>query len=332
MKRVAINGFGRIGRAYFRLAHYCEDITIVAINDIVDPEIGAYLLQYDTVYGTFDESVVAEKETLHIGDSSVAWYAAKQPAELPWRALGIDVVIEATGVFASYQKAYAHNIAGANHTIITAPVKDTPPNNVSAETILVGVNDEIAATCSITSNASCTTNAVGIPLALLDETLGVESAILNTVHGYTASQQLVDGPTRKKNNLRSGRAAAVNIIPSSTGAAIATSKVLSQLENHFDGIALRVPVVAGSIADITLVTKKKTTVQEVNTILASAEKSLFTTTTDSVVSSDIIGMPFVSIADLAMTRVVNGNLVKVLLWYDNETGYTQSLIEHTRAV
>ena len=333
MKKVAINGFGRIGRAYVRLAHACKDIEIAAINDLMDTETGAYLLQYDTTYGMFEEKVSADgNNALRIGSKKIAWFSIKTPTELPWRALGIDAVIEATGMFASYEKAYAHNMAGAKHTIITAPVKDEPPANVDAATVLIGINDNQAKQCSITSNASCTTNAVGIPLALLTETIGVESAILSTAHGYTATQQLVDGPTKKKSNLRDGRAGAMNIIPSSTGAAIATTKVVSSLEHCFDGIALRVPTVAGSVADLTMVMNRNTTVEEVNRILESCDKKLFTTTKEQIVSSDIIGRPFVSIADLSMTRVVNGNLVKILLWYDNEMGYTQSLIEHTRAV
>ena len=330
MKRVAINGFGRIGRAYFRSAHMCGDIEIAAINDLTDCDTSAYLLRYDTVYRTFDADVSADGDTLNVGTVKIPYLSVKNPAELPWRAMDIDVVIEATGVLASYEKAYLHIVAGASHVIITAPVTDTAPEQVPAATVLMGVNSDQARSCTITSNASCTTNSVAIPLNVMDKTVGVESAILNTIHGYTATQQLVDGPTKKKSNLRYGRAAAMNIVPASTGAALATTKAVTALENRFDGIALRVPTVTGSVADLTMVTKKDVTVQEVNTILESHSDPLFSTTREPIVSSDIIGEPYVSIADLSMTRVVNGNLVKLLLWYDNEMGYARSLIEHTR--
>ena len=330
MKKVAINGFGRIGRAYFRLAHTCKDIQIVAINDLADCEDLAYLLKYDSVYGKFSEDVRAGDKELHVGNKKIPIFSIKSVTELPWRALGVDTVIESTGVLTSYEKAYTHIIAGAKHVIITAPVKDAPPDNIEADTVLIGVNTDRARVCTLTSNASCTTNAVGIPLSILEKSVGIESAILNTVHGYTATQQLVDGQTKKKGNMRFGRAAATNIIPSSTGAAIATTKALSSLEGRFDGIALRVPTVAGSIVDLTLITKKITTVKEINDILKKNENDLFTTTTEPIVSSDVLGEPYVSIADLSLTRVVNGRLAKIMLWYDNEMGYTQSLIEHTR--
>lgn len=329
MKRVAINGFGRIGRAYFRLASLCKDIEIVAINDLMDVEVAAYLLKYDSAYGRFPQDISTDDSVLTVGTKDVSWLSVKNPTELPWRSMEVDVVIEATGVFASYEKAYMHIIAGAKHAIITAPVKDDPPENVRADTVLVGINEQQVKQCTVTSNASCTTNAVGIPLAILDAEIGVESAVLNTVHSYTATQQTIDSPSKKKNDLRFGRSAS-NVIPSSTGAAIATTKALPSLRDRFDGIALRVPTIIGSIADVTFIAKKKTTVKEVNATLAESENTLFTTTTEPIVSSDIVGEQFVSIADLSLTRVVNGTLVKVMLWYDNETGYTQSLIEHTR--
>lgn len=330
MKKVAINGFGRIGRSYFRLAYEDKDIKIVAINDLMDVEEAAYLLTYDTTYGVFDGKVEIDGSSLCVGNDCIPFLSIKNPSELPWRSYDVDVVVESTGVFASYEKAYSHILAGAKHTIISAPVKDLPPENVSGDTVLVGINSEKAKTCIITSNASCTTNAVGIPLDVLEKKLGIESAILNTVHSYTSTQQLVDGESKKKTNLRYGRSGAMNIIPSTTGAAIATSRVLTSLESKFDGIALRVPTISGSIADITFISKTKTTKDEVNAILRGAEGRLFTTTNKPVVSSDIVGEPYVAIADLDMTRVVNGNLVKVLFWYDNEIGYAHSLIEHTK--
>ena len=331
MKRVAINGFGRIGRAYFRLAYACKDITVAAVNDVMDAETAAYLLRYDSAYGRFVPEVSVGDGALTVGSREVSWLSVKNPTELPWRSMGIDVVIEATGVFTSYERAYMHIIAGAKHAIITAPVKEEPPENMQAGTVLVGINEGDAAGYAVSSNASCTTNAVGLPLALLDAAIGVESAILNTVHSYTATQQVVDGPSEKKDP-RFGRAAAANIIPSSTGAAVATTEVLPALRGKFDGIALRIPTAVGSLADVTFIAKQKTSVKEVNAALERGAGALFTTTTEPIVSSDIVGEPFVSIADLSMTRVVNGNLVKVLLWYDNETGYAQSLIEHTRTL
>lgn len=332
MKKVAINGFGRIGRAYVRLSRASKDIAVVAVNDLIDSETGAYLLSHDTVYGAMDEEVSATDTTLRVGKKDIAWFSMKNPSELPWRTMGIDVVIEATGVFTSYEKAYTHIIAGAKHVIITAPVKDPPPENVTAGTVLVGINEQYAKKCLITSNASCTTNAVGLPLSVLDEDIGVASAILTTVHSATATQNVVDGPSGKKHNYRLGRAATQNIIPSTTGAAIATVEALPDLRGRFDGMSLRVPTISGSLIDLTFIAKRPTTMKEVNDSLQSGENALFATTTEQIVSSDIIGKPFVAIADLSLTRVVNGTLVKVFLWYDNEYGYAQSLIYHTRYV
>ena len=329
MKKVAVNGFGRIGRAFVRSVYERDDIEIVAINDLMDCETAAYMLQYDTVYGTFPEKVEAKEGKLMIGGKEIEFLSEKSPAALPWRSLDVDVVIEATGVFTSYEKASAHMLAGAKKIIISAPVKDAPPESIEADTVLHGVNTDRGKTCSIVSNASCTTNAVGIPMKVIDEEIGIQKAVLNTVHGYTSSQQIVDGVSKKNGNLRYGRSGSQNIVPSSTGAAIATTKVLDGLEGKFDGLALRVPVVAGSIVDITFIASRPTTVEEVNTLLKRSESRLFKTTTDPLVSSDIIGKPFVSIADLSLTRVVDKNLVKVLFWYDNEMGYTQSLVEQT---
>lgn len=329
MKKVAINGFGRIGRAYFRLAQEFTDISVVAINDLMDVSAAAYLLRYDSVYGRFDGEVFHGDDVLTVDGIDIPWFSIKNPSELPWRSFAVDAVIESTGVFASYERAYAHINAGARHVIITAPVKDAPPENVSGDTVLMGVNGERVGACTVTSNASCTTNAVGIPLFALDRVIGIENAVLNTVHSYTATQQTVDGPSGKS-DLRFGRAAAINIIPSSTGAAVATTKAIPSLRGKFDGVALRVPTAVGSIADVTFVAKRGTTVKEVNSVLEGCVSDLFSVTLDPIVSSDIIGEPFVSVADLSMTRVVGDTLVKVLLWYDNEVGYARSLIEHTR--
>ena len=253
----------------------------------------------------------------------------KDPVSLPWKDLNIDVVVESTGLFASYDKAKVHLDAGAKKVVISAPAKGE--SEIKGETILMGVNEEKFGTCDITSNASCTTNAGSPLISILDEALGIEKAVLNTIHGYTASQSIVDSPNKK--DFREGRAAAQNIVPSSTGAAIAVTKAFTKLEGLFDGIAMRVPVVAGSIVDITFISKKNTTKEEINEILKKAAKNekwegIFSVTEEELVSSDILGSKYGSIADLSMTRVVGGNLVKVLGWYDNEMGYTYTLVDH----
>ena len=328
MIRVAINGFGRIGRAFARLSHG-RDIEIVAVNDLGSLENLAYLLTYDTVYGRAPFSVSYHGETLLIDGKGVKFFSEKDPANLPWKDLNIDVVIESTGFFTDYEKAKAHITAGAKRVIITAPAKGD-----GGETILMGVNEEKLATCNISSNASCTTNAVSPVIAILDGAIGIEKAVLSTTHAYTASQSIVDGPSKK--DMRDGRAGAMNIVPTSTGAATAVAQAYESLKDKFDGISLRVPVSAGSIADTTFIAKRATTREEVNEILRNAAHAprwagIFATTDDELVSSDIVGEPCASIADLSMTRVVDGNLVKVLAWYDNEIGYTESLVRHVIA-
>lgn len=329
--KVAINGFGRIGRAFYRLSHEHPEFEVVAVNDLGNLENLAYLLEYDTMYGRTPYVVEVKDNTLHIDGKKVLYFSERDPRQLPWKDLGIDVVVEATGVFASYEKAKVHLEAGAKRVVISAPVKGEDESDIG-KTILMGVNNQDLTTCSISSNASCTTNATSPLVAILHDEIGVEKAILNTVHAYTASQSIVDGPTRKS-NLRIGRAAAQNIIPSSTGAAIATTIVHTDLKDKFDGISLRVPVAVGSIVDVTFVAKKDTSVEEVNSALQRAAKSdawkdLFAVTEEPLVSSDIINTHFAAIADLQMTRVVGGNLVKVLAWYDNETSYTNTLVSH----
>jgi glyceraldehyde 3-phosphate dehydrogenase len=331
--RVAINGFGRIGRAFLKVAREKEEIEIVAVNDLGDIKNFAYLLKYDTAYGVsnFDVSVDESTSSLVISGQKVKFISEKDPTKLPWKDLNIDVVVESTGLFTSSEKAQAHIDAGAKRVVVTAPVKDSPESKVKGATILMAMNENALQTCSISSNASCTTNAGSPLIAILDETIGVEKALLNTVHAYTASQALVDGPSKK--DFREGRSAAQNIVPSSTGAAIAVTQVMPHLKGLFDGISIRVPVVTGSIVDVTFVSKKATTVEEVNSILKKAAgeerwKNIFTTTNEQLVSHDIIGNHHASIADLSFTRVVGGNLVKVLAWYDNEMGYTYTLVEH----
>ena len=332
--RVAINGFGRIGRAFLKLAHTRPELEIVAINDLGEPDNLAYLLRYDSVYGRNEFDVVLhqeEKENYFIlgGMNKVIVLSEKNPKDLPWKKLNIDIVVESTGFFTSFEDAKLHIKAGAKRVVISAPAKGEETETQS--TVLLGVNDEKLNTCPVTSNASCTTNSATPVIQIIEETIGIEKALLNTVHAYTATQSVVDGPGSR--DYRNGRAAAVNIIPASTGAAKATTLAVTSLTDKFDGIALRVPVPAGSIADITFIAKRDTSVEEINHILKQASlddrwKNLFTVVEDDIVSQDIVGNPHASIADLTMTRVVGGNLVKVLAWYDNEVGYANSLVEH----
>lgn len=326
--RVAINGFGRIGRAFIRQAYDRPELEIVAVNDLGSLENLAYLLKYDTVYKRAPFTVATDEGALIVNGKPVKFLSESDPAKLPWKDLAIDVVIESTGFFTDYEKANAHIAAGARRVVISAPVKE---DNPLGATILMGLDESGMGTCAITSNASCTTNSASPVIAILDEALGIERALLSTTHAYTASQSIVDGPAKK--DMKEGRAAAQNIVPTSTGAAIAVTKAYPKLAGKFDGISLRVPVSAGSIADITFVSSRPTTAEEVNGILRAAAteerwKGIFTTTDEELVSSDIIGERTASIADLGMTRVVDGTLVKVLAWYDNEAGYTHTLVEH----
>jgi glyceraldehyde 3-phosphate dehydrogenase len=345
MATVAINGFGRIGRAFFKLAITKPaspaggpELTIVAINDLGDPENLAYLLKFDSVYGRYAEQVSIKdadgKKYLVVGGKEFLFLQEKDPLKLPWKELGVDIVVEATGVFESYEKAAVHKQAGAKRVVLTAPAKDD--DTVDAKTVLMGVNEDQAGTCSMTSNGSCTTNSVSPVLAILSEKLGVKKAFLNTVHGYTATQNLIDGPV-KGHDMRRGRAAAVNIVPSTTGAAIATTRAITALKDKFDGIAMRVPVVSGSLSAITFLAARPTTVDEINGILKSAAQDarwngIFRTTDDQLVSEDIVGEPHAAIVDLSLTKVVDGDLCAVYSWYDNEFGYTVSLVQHVQKV
>lgn len=336
MAKVAINGFGRIGRTFFRMAFNNPDFEIVAINDLGNLENLAYLLKYDTVYGQSQFSISTGNNTLIVDGKEIAFLSERDPKLLPWMKMGVDIVIESTGFFNSYEASKMHLEAGAKRVVLSGPVSDDPQVvGVLGATVLMGVNDASLATCTITSNASCTTNAVSPLIAILKESIGIEKAILNTTHAYTASQTIVDGPSKK--DFRGGRAAAQNIIPSSTGAAKATTLAHTELKGKFDGISIRVPVPVGSIVDVTFIASRNTTVEEVNDVLTKASqteqwKNLFTVSNDPLVSSDIIGARYASIADLEMTRVVDGNLVKVLAWYDNETSYTHTLLTHVATI
>ena len=334
MVKVAINGFGRIGRLFFRQAFGTKKLDIVAINDLGDLENLAYLLRRDTVYGPYDKSVEIKSGALVVQGKKIEVLQEKDPTNLPWKKLGVDIVVEATGVFDSYEKARVHISAGAKRVVITAPSED--PDGGDAGTVLVGVNDDALKSLALSSNASCTTNSASPIIAILSENPGIEKAMLSTVHAYTATQSIVDGPVRGRDFLR-GRAAASNIVPSSTGAARTVSKAIKEMEGKFDGIAFRVPVVAGSIADITFISKRNTSADEVNDILRKAAKDprwkeVFAVTEEPLVSSDIVGQSHGAIADLSFTRVVDGNLVKVLSWYDNEWGYVSTLVNHVSQV
>ena len=333
--KVAVNGFGRIGRAFFKMAMESDKIEVIAINDLGDIENLAYLLKYDTAYGkcNFDVSVEKRdwKTVLVVNGKDIDFLHEKDPAQLPWEELDIDVIVESTGFFVEFAKAKAHLDAGAKRVVITAPGKGDPVQGIESAMVLMGINEETLKTCQISSNASCTTNATGSVIQILHENIGIEKAFLNTIHGYTSTQKLVDSPDKK--DWRRGRAAAQNIIPSTTGAAKAVTKVVTDLESKFDGIALRVPVITGSVADITFIAKRETSVEEVNDILRRAAgeerwRGIFTVTEDPIVSSDIIGSKYAATVDPEFTRVVGGNLVKVLSWYDNEVGYTNTLIKH----
>ncbi len=336
MAKVAINGFGRIGRTFFKMAFEHPDIDIVAINDLGDIENLAYLLRYDTVYGRSGFTVETAPGQLIVNGKVVTVVQERDPKMLPWGQHGIDVVVESTGIFTTYEQSKAHLDAGAKRVVISGPVKGDPAAvGVEGATVLMGVNEDKLKTCTITSNASCTTNATSPVIGVMQAAIGVEKAILNTVHAYTATQMLVDGPSKK--DLRGGRAAAQNIIPSSTGAAQATTLAHTALAGKFDGIAIRVPVPCGSIVDITFIAARPTTVAEVNAAFVAAAASpqwqnLLAVTEEPIVSTDILGARFASIVDLPLTRVVDGNLVKVMAWYDNETSYTHTLLEHVVAI
>lgn len=328
--KVGINGFGRIGRAFLKLALSRPEIEIVAVNDLGDAENLAYLLKYDTVYGKSDLRVEAGQGSLNVNGHKIAMVSEKEPAKIPWGKFEVDVVVESTGFFEDYGKARGHIDGGAKRVVITAPAKGDG-EGLTGNTVLMGINEDKLQACQVSSNGSCTTNAGSPVMQILNETLGIEKAVLNTIHAYTATQKLVDSPDAK--DFRRGRAGAQNMVPSTTGAAIAVTKAITDLKGKFDGIAIRVPVVAGSLADITFISRRNTTVKEVNEILKKATeeerwKNIFMVTEEDVVSSDIIGTTHASIVDLSFTKVVGGNLVKVLAWYDNEMGYANTLVEH----
>ena len=333
MIKIAINGFGRIGRTFFRLGFGRKELEIAAINDLGDLDNLAYLLEYDSVYGHYDAAVSTDvkNKKLIINNQKIDFIQEKEPANLPWKKLGIDVVIESTGFFESFEGANAHLKAGAKRVVISAPAKDDDESMKLGATVLLGINEEDMKKVKITSNGSCTTNAVAPVVAVLSERLGIKKAVLNTTHAYTATQRIVDGPDAK--DWRRGRAGAINLIPSTTGAAISVTKAVKNLKGIFDGIAIRTPVPTVSLADITFVASRKTSIEEINKIFKEEAKKprwkgILEVTEEDLVSTDFIGIETASIVDLGFTKVIDGDLVKVLAWYDNEWGYSATLVEH----
>jgi len=340
--RIAINGFGRIGRTFFRLAFSRPEIEIIAINDLADLDNLAYLLKYDSVYRQFEKEVSVgkgEKNYLVVGGKKTLFLREKEPAKLPWKELDIDVVIESTGVFESYGKASAHLAAGAKRAVLTAPAKNDGGltsevafgGTKEGKTILLGVNEEEFKTCAISSNGSCTTNAVHPVAQIMSENPGIKKAVLNTIHAYTATQKIVDGPDKK---LRRGRAGAINIVLTTSGATKAVIEVMPELKGKIDGLAMRVPVPSGSIVDFVAELEKTPKNKEEinNTFKKEANgklKEILEYTEDEIVSSDIIGNTHSSIIDGLSTMVI-GNTVKVLAWYDNEYAYSRRIVEFVK--
>ncbi|HEX6301759.1 MAG TPA: type I glyceraldehyde-3-phosphate dehydrogenase [Acidimicrobiia bacterium] len=326
MTRVAINGFGRIGRNVFRIiaSRPDTDIRVVAINDLSDDDILAYLLEYDSVMGRFAQEVTVSDGVMKAGDHEIKMLMERDPAQLPWRELEVDVVIEATGVFRDRASLQKHLDAGAKRVILTVPSKDEID-----ETIVLGVNDgELDAGDLIVSNASCTTNCLAPLAKILDDEFGIEKGVMTTVHAYTNDQRLADVPHK---DLRRSRAATENIIPTTTGAAKAVGEVLPQLAGKLDGMAMRVPVPDGSTVDLVVELKKDVTVEEVNAAVKKAAEGelagIVEYTEDPIVSTDIIGNPHSSIFDASGTQVLGNNLVKVMSWYDNEWGYSNRVVD-----
>ncbi len=322
MAKVAINGLGRIGRAALKIVLDTPELELVAVNDIASPDNIAYLLKYDTVYGRYDKTVENDESSLVIGDKKLLFFGERDPARLPWGKLGVDIVLECTGVFTKRDDLAKHIQAGAKNVILSAPTKSE-----DIDTVVHGVNRP-GQTPRIISCASCTTNCITPVVEIMGRRIGVKKAIMTAVHAYTASQALVDGPHKNK---RRGRAGGANLVPTSTGAAIATTKALPKYRGLFDGVAVRAPVPVGSLADIVFVTERKTTVEEVNRVFkeeAASEryKGILGVSEDPLVSSDIIQDSRASIVDLDMTQVVDGDLVKVMSWYDNEWGYTSQMV------
>jgi glyceraldehyde 3-phosphate dehydrogenase len=323
-KRIAINGFARIGRAAFKIALTKRNLEVVAINDLTDNQTLAHLLKYDTVYGIYDKKISADDKHLIVNGKKYPVFAEPDPTKLPWKKMKIDVVLECTGRFVKDDAAYAHIKAGAKRVVISAPAK----GRGEVSTCLIGVNNDKIGKEKVISNASCTTNSIAPLTALIDAKFKIRKAFLTTIHSYTANQNIVDGPNK---DLRRARAAAQNIVPTTTGAAIATTKILPQLNDKFDGLAVRVPTLCGSLSDLTYLVEKKTNVEQVNRVIKQASrgalKGIIEYSDQPLVSSDIIGNPHSAIIDGLSTKVVDGDFIKILAWYDNEWGYSNRLVE-----
>lgn len=323
--KIGINGFGRIGRNAFKIAFDRSDIEIVAVNDLTDTKTLAYLLQHDSNYGAYKNKVTFDDSNLIVNGQSIKVLAEKDPAALPWADLGVELVIESTGRFTDKESAELHIKAGAKRVVLSGPTKSD-----GVDTIVLGANeDKIDGASQVISNASCTTNSLGMIMAILDAEFGVQKSLLTTVHSYTASQALQDAPAK---DLREGRNAAENIVPTTTGAAIAVTKTLPQLKDKFDGLSIRVPTPVVSISDVTVLLERDTTVEEINEVFKKAAtepyyQGILGVSEEPLVSSDYIGSSFSGVVDLLLTKVVGGNLAKVMVWYDNEWGYSNRLVE-----
>ena len=328
MPTVAINGLGRIGRAALKILLDADGLDLVAVNDIADVDNLAYLIKYDTVYGRYPREVRAEAGALLIDGKRISTFAEPDPANLPWADLGIDLVLECTGVITTEEGLKKHLQAGASYVILSAPTtSETIP------TVVHGVNRPDGEP-QIISCASCTTNCITPVMEIAHRLIGVERAVMTTVHAYTAGQRLVDGPSK---SFRRGRAGAANLVPTSTGAARATTRAVPELAGRFDGIAVRAPIPVGSVADIVFVAARATTVEEVNDAFrqeaaATRYQGILGVSEDPLVSADIVGDPRAAIVDLELTRVVDGTLVKVMVWYDNERGFTHQMIREARSI
>lgn len=321
--RIAINGFGRIGRAAAKIIFERNFTELVAINDLTDAETLAHLLKYDSSYGVWDHEIGFDEGDILIDKKRIHTYSEKDPADLPWKELEIDVVLECTGHFLTQEEAKAHITAGAKKVIMSAPAKDE-----ETPTYVIGVNADKYRTEEIVSNASCTTNCITPVMKVLEDTFGVEKSLMTTIHSYTADQNLMDGPHK---DLRRARSAAINIIPTTTGAAKTTTKIISSLKGNFDGLAVRVPTAVVSLSDITVLLKKKVTIKEINNAFKAAEagslKGVLATSNEEIVSSDLKGHKASAIVDLPLTQIIDGDLVKVIAWYDNEWGYSERLVD-----
>lgn len=326
MKNIAINGFGRIGRLTLRRLLSCKDLQVVAINDLADSATLAHLFKYDSNYGTFEGNISWDKASIRVDNQKIHVYSEADPSTLPWQALGVDVVLEATGRFLDEESAGNHLRAGAKQVVLSAPAKSK-----TIPTVVLGINDAILQKKpSIISNASCTTNCLAPVAKILDDNFGIQQGVINTIHAYTADQSLQDGP---HSDLRRARAAAMSIIPTSTGAAKAIGLVMPHLEGKLDGIAMRVPISNGSVVDFTAILKNKTTKEILNQVIRQAAEGslshILSYTEEPIVSVDVIGTGYSSIVDGTLTYI-SGNLVKVISWYDNEGGYAHRLVDIMR--